>query len=71
MFGVVDGQQDPQATLTYNGSIVLPEITVTPSGNYIYNPYDNINILMNKYRRGKSFPFQFWNRAGNTMQLQR
>ncbi len=45
LFGLVDGGQDPQAVLTYKGSIVLPEITVTPNGNYILNPYDNIKIF--------------------------
>lgn len=46
MFGMADGDQDPQATLTYNGTIVLPEITVTPKNNYIYNSYDNLNIKL-------------------------
>ena len=44
LFGLVDGDQDPQAVLTYNGSIVLPEITVTPKETYILNPYDNIKF---------------------------
>ena len=44
MFGMADGDQDPQATLTYKGTIVLPEITVTPKANYIHNSYDNLNI---------------------------
>lgn len=44
MFGMADGDQDPQATLTYKGDIVLPEITVTPKANYIHNSYDNLNI---------------------------
>ena len=42
LFGMYDGGQDPQAYLTHNGSYVLPEITVTPEGNYIHNTYDNI-----------------------------
>lgn len=50
MFGMADGGQDPQATLTYAGAIVLPELTVTPRGNYIHNSYDNLNIWLN--RRG-------------------
>lgn len=60
MFGMADGGQDPQATLTYNGAIVLPEFTVTPKGNYIHNSYDNINIkfakggLLNKFKDGGS-----------------
>ena len=52
MFGMADGDQDPQATLTYNGAIVLPEITVTPKGNYIHNSYDNLNIRLKKYAKG-------------------
>lgn len=44
LFGLNDGEQDPQAVMTYRGGVVLPEITVTPKKNYIYNPYDNINI---------------------------
>ena len=48
MFGMADGGQDPQATLTYNGSTVLPEFTVTPNGNYIHNSYDNLNIRLKR-----------------------
>ena len=48
MFGVVDGNQDPQAILTYKDGIVLPEFTVTPNGNYIMNDYDNIRLNFNK-----------------------
>lgn len=48
MFGMADGGQDPQATLTYKGAIVLPEITVTPRGNYIHNSYDNLNIRIKR-----------------------
>ena len=44
MFGLVDGNQDPQAVLTYNGGVVLPEVTVTPQGNYLFNSYDNIRL---------------------------
>ena len=44
MFGTADGGQDPQATLYYDGAIVLPEFTVTPKGNYIHSSYDNLNI---------------------------
>lgn len=44
MFGLTDGDQDPQAILTYKGGVVLPEVTVTPKGNYFYNPYDNIRL---------------------------
>ena len=54
LFGLNDGGQDPQATLTYKGGIVLPEITVTPKENYIFNPYDNI-ILHQKALGGNLF----------------
>lgn len=42
LYGLNDGGQDPQAAMTYKGGIVLPELTVTPQGNYIYNSYDNV-----------------------------
>lgn len=45
LFGLNDGGQDPQAVMTYNGGVVLPEITVTPKETYIMNPYDNIKIF--------------------------
>nr|DAG84023.1 MAG TPA: bacteriocin [Caudoviricetes sp.] len=45
LFGLVDGNQDPQAVMTYKGGVVLPEITVTPKESYIMNPYDNIKIF--------------------------
>lgn len=35
-------ENDPNARILYNNSVVLPEVTVTPKGNYYYNPYDNI-----------------------------
>lgn len=44
LFGLVDNNQDPQATMTYRGSTVLPEMTVTPDKTYIHNSYDNIDI---------------------------
>ena len=50
MFGMADGGQDPQATLTYKDAVVLPEITVTPKSNYIYNSYDNRNIYLSTKR---------------------
>lgn len=53
LFGLNDGGQDPQAILTHKGSTVLPEITVTPKGNYIYNSYDNIKLHLPKYANGK------------------
>lgn len=49
-FGLNDGGQDPQAILKYSGGIVLPEITVTPNGNYIYNSYDNIRLHFPKHK---------------------
>ena len=45
LFGLVDGGQDPQAVMTYSGGVLLPEITSTPEGSYIMNPYDNIKIF--------------------------
>ena len=53
LFGLNDGGQDPQAILTHKGSTVLPEITVTPKGNYIYNSYDNIKLHLPKHKNGK------------------
>ena len=44
LFGFNDNGQDPQAVLTYKDGIIIPEITVTPNGNYIFNPYDNIKL---------------------------
>ena len=63
-FGLADGEQDPQAVITYKGSYVIPEITVTPNGNYYMNSYDNVklfpirenNIYKNKYSNVKLFP---------------
>lgn len=52
LFGLNDGGQDPQAVMTYKGGIVLPELTVTPEGNYVYNPYDNIKMGRNKKAEG-------------------
>lgn len=49
LYGLNDGGQDPQSIMTYKGGIVLPEVTVTPKGNYIYNSYDNI---VNKFDEG-------------------
>ena len=54
LFGLNDGGQDPQAILTYKGGIVLPEITVTPKENYVFNPYDNI-ILHQKALGGNLY----------------
>ena len=48
IFGMADGNQDPQAILSYKGNIVLPELTVTPKGNYYNNSYDNVQIKLSK-----------------------
>ena len=48
IFGMADGGQDPQAILSYKGNIVLPELTVTPKGNYYNNSYDNVQIKLSK-----------------------
>lgn len=57
LFGMVDGGQDPQATLYYKNSIVLPEITVTPKENYYHNTYDNVKLVSKKkLQTGGSVP---------------
>lgn len=48
IFGMADGNQDPSAILSYKGNIVLPELTVTPKGNYYNNSYDNVQIKLSK-----------------------
>lgn len=48
IFGMADRNQDPQAILSYKGNIVLPELTVTPKGNYYNNSYDNVQIKLSK-----------------------
>ena len=48
LFGLADGEQDPQAIITYNKGVVLPEFTVTPNSTYIYNSYDNMNNYFKK-----------------------
>lgn len=61
-FGLNDGGQDPQARLTYKGSTVLPEITITPDGAYIYNTYDNIKLNLKQQggSLGKVTPYGQW-----------
>ena len=61
-FGLNDGGQDPQARLTYKGSTVLPEITITPDGAYIYNTYDNIKLHLKQQGGylGKVTPLGQW-----------
>lgn len=44
---------DYKATVTYKGSTVLPEITITPNGNYIEDSYNNIKFL---YAKGGWMP---------------
>lgn len=63
MFGMADGGQDPQATLTYKDAVVLPEITVTPRDNYIHNSYDNRNIHLNTKR---NFFYNIFDEGGYT-----
>lgn len=42
-FGLSDGN-DPNAVLKYKNDYLLPEITITPNGNYIDNTYDQIRL---------------------------
>ena len=43
MFGLQDNG-DGNAIMRYNGAIVIPELTVTPNGNYYNDTYNNIKI---------------------------
>lgn len=43
-FGLNDGEQDPQATLIYKDGVVLPEVTVSPKENYVFNSYDYFKL---------------------------
>lgn len=43
MFGLQDNG-DGNAIMRYNGAIVIPELTVTPNGNYYDDTYNNIKI---------------------------
>lgn len=43
LFGLIDNG-DAGTVLRYNGDYVLPEITVTPDGNYYDDTYNNIRI---------------------------
>lgn len=47
--------------MTYNNGVMLPEITVTPRGNYIeYSPYANGgNLAHKKSTGGPLYPFSF------------
>ncbi len=68
MWGARDNG-DGDATLMYDNTFVLPEITVTPKNNYIDNTYDNINYYgyggpVNTYDVGGFFS-RIVNSAGN------
>lgn len=62
LFGLNDGGQDPQATLIYDNGVVLPEFIVTPKGNYIENPYDNIRIHYKALGgpKNEDYPEGYW-----------
>lgn len=45
MFGLIDNG-DGDMPITYNKSIVLPEITVTDNGNYVMDSYNNVRYNM-------------------------
>lgn len=66
LYGLNDGGQDPQATMTYRGGIVLPELTVTPKGNYIYNSYDNIKAYWPGGETGESEKERFYQATGRS-----
>lgn len=61
-FGLNDGGQDPQAILKYKDTYVIPEVTVTPKGNYINNSYDNIRLHFKE--GGKSTNYITTGKAG-------
>lgn len=44
LFGLIDNG-DADTTLRYKGDYVLPEVTVTPEGNYYDDTYNNIRIM--------------------------
>lgn len=69
LFGAPDNYPDGQTTMIYNGGVVLPEITVTPTQRYIDNPYDQIKIYPNiikKHQQGG--PFQIDNSQPQVLQ---
>lgn len=43
LFGLIDNG-DGDVTMKYNGTIVMPELTVTPNDNYYDDTYNNIRI---------------------------
>lgn len=76
----VVNQQQP--IVPYTSTVELPQEYTIPENDMAsidlentsrVNPNDILQSYYNMfgYKRGKSFPFQFWNRAGNTMRLQR
>lgn len=73
-------QQQP--IIPYTSTVELPQEYTIPENDMAsidlestsrIKPNDILQSYYNVfgYKRGKSFPFQFWNRAGNTMRLQR
>ena len=48
----LDDNGDYNARVTYNNSLVLPAITITPNGNYIEDEYNNIKF---RYRFGGKY----------------
>lgn len=47
IFGATDNG-DGQAVLTYKGSVVLPELTVTPNQRYVDDTYNNVKLFYKK-----------------------
>lgn len=73
-------QQQP--IVPYTSTVELPQEYTIPENDMAsidlestsrIKPNDILQSYYNMfgYKRGKSFPFQFWNRANNTMRLQR
>lgn len=73
-------QQQP--IIPYTSTVELPQEYTIPENDMAsidlestsrIKPNDILQSYYNMfgYKRGKSFPFQFWNRANNTMRLQR
>lgn len=73
-------QQQP--IIPYTSTVELPQEYTIPENDMASIDLENTSRIkpndilqsyynMFGYKRGKSFPFQFWNRAGNTMRLQR
>lgn len=73
-------QQQP--IVPYTSTVELPQEYTIPENDMASIDLENTSRIkpndilqsyynMFGYKRGKSFPFQFWNRAGNTMRLQR